>query len=171
MITDTHWEGKNRPRAIGPYEASQREKVIEVRRRLMCVPSPPVKLPRPRPLSPYHPERLAERLAVTLAMPEHLDPPQDEIPYVPGEAPTPAATSAEIIKEVCLKHGVKVTEIVSPIRSKHIIPARHEAMYRVREERHLSWAQLARLFNRDHTSVIHGWRKHKALLTAQEANA
>lgn len=159
------------PRAIGPYEASLRAQAIAARRRLTGKPRSVLSIAPPRPLSPFHPERLAEHLAVTLAMPEHVEPPQDEVPFLPDEIPTPAATSAEIIKEVCLKYGVKVTELVSPIRAQFIIPARHEAMYRVREERHLSWAQLARLFNRDHTSVIHGWRKHKALLVAQEDNA
>lgn len=93
------------------------------------------------------------------------------ITYV-GEVPdTPFITTDQILKEVCEKHQVSLKEVLSPMRSRYVIPARHEAMYRIREEKCLSWAQIGRIFDRDHTSVLHGWRKHKASLDAAAAEA
>lgn len=99
------------------------------------------------------------------------DPPRKRlvITYV-GEIPTaPSSTTDEIIDEVCAKHRVARKDVLSVIRSRYVIPARHEAMYRIREEKCLSWAQIGRIFDRDHTSVLHGWRKHKASIEAAEA--
>lgn len=147
-------------------EQERRDRLERMRRAATLPPTmKAITLRKPKLLPSFHPKRLAEHLVETLAEPVHVAP-EAETPFLPGEEPAPPATSAEIIKQVCAKHGVRPAEIVSPIRAHFIVPARHEAMYRIREERHLSWAQLARLFNRDHTSVIHGWRKHKASLEA-----
>lgn len=133
---------------------------MERMRRAATTPIPvrPISIPKSTPA-----EQSADQLAELLAAPIHAEP-TAESPFLPGEEPAPRATSAEIIKEVSLKHHVSVEEIVSQIRSAWVVAARFEAMYRIREERHLSWAQIGRLFGRDHTSVLHGWRKHKASL-------
>lgn len=138
----------------------------------------------PRPMSPFHPRLLAEKLEERLADPVHVEPVAEECtlapeyadpalpmetPFLPGEEPSKPPTSAEIIREVCDKHRVRPVEVVSEIRSRPIVAARHEAMYRIREERHLSWSQIGRLFGRDHTSVLAGWRQHQARMAAQEA--
>ena len=137
---------------VGPVEQSFRDRAILARRRL----------------SGHVPVQVIERLAIIAATPVKRREPSPrpiEPPYLPSEVPaTPARSSADIIKEVSLKHHVSVAEILSDIRSTWIVAARFEAMYRIREERHLSWAQIGLQFNRDHTSVIHGWRKYKKQL-------
>lgn len=140
---------------MGPIEASIRERAIEARRRL----------------AGHVPVQVIERLALMAATPRHrpaerapIAAPErapEESAYLPSEIPTPGASSAAIIKEVSLKHGVSVDDMISEIRSVPVVGARYEAIYRIREERHLSWAQIGRLFNRDHSTILHGWRMHR----------
>lgn len=66
----------------------------------------------------------------------------------------------DIIRVVATKHGVSVTDIKSQTRTLHIVEARHEAMalvYRLRPD--LSLPAIGRIFNRDHTSILHAVRK------------
>jgi hypothetical protein len=141
--------------SVGPYEQSLRDRAITARRNLVGKVSVDV----------------IKRIALVAATPVKRRGPSPqpiEPPYLPEEAPAPSPQlgSARIIKEVSLKHGVSVDEILSDIRSVGIVAARFEAMYRIREERRLSWAQIGRQFNRDHTSVLHGYRQHKKRLEA-----
>lgn len=140
-------------RAIGPYEQSVRDRAIQARRNLVGKVSVGV----------------IQRLAIIAATPvkRYARPEPIEPAYLPEEAPPPSQQfgSAQIIKQVSLKHRVSVDDILSDIRSVGIVKARFEAMYRIREERRLSWAQIGLQFHRDHTSVIHGWRKHKASIS------
>lgn len=84
----------------------------------------------------------------------------DEVPLMPS------ATTDQIIAEVCEKYGVARKDMLSAIRSQFIMPARFEAIYRLREEKSLSWAQIGRIFNRDHTTCLAAWRRHKAMMEA-----
>lgn len=142
--------------AVGPYEQSLRDRAIAARRNLVG----------------KVPVGVIERIALIAATPtkRYERPEPIEPVYLPEEAPPPSQQlgSAQIIKQVSLKHRVSVDEILSNIRSEWIVKARFEAMYRIREERHLSWAQIGRQFNRDHTSVLHGYRQHKKRLEAGE---
>ena len=74
--------------------------------------------------------------------------------------PKPLSWKA-ILFEVCNKHGLTVHELVGPQRSYPIVAARHEAMWRMTKETQMSLPQIGRrLGGRDHTTVIHGVRKH-----------
>lgn len=153
------------------FEQQRRER-LERMRKAAFAPAPkplPIVIPEPTP-PPPEPD-FSEPVQPAAAVAPLPPVPVVEGAYLPGEDIPPAFTSAEIIKQVCLKHHIKVSEIVSDMRSEWIVSARHEAMYRIREERHLSWMQIAKLFNRDHTSVIHGCRKHKASLEAEARKA
>lgn len=73
---------------------------------------------------------------------------------IPGE---------RIIKAVALKHNVQVAAIMGPSKSGRIVAIRHEAMVRVYQARpDLSLPQIGKLFDRDHTSVLHALRKVRA---------
>ena len=77
-----------------------------------------------------------------------------------------------IIRDVAAKHGVAVEEILGMSRQKHIVPARHEAMYRVRKERpDLSFPQIGKIFNRDHTVPIYAVAKIEAQRAALSEGA
>lgn len=135
---------------VGPYEQSLRERAIQARRNLVGKVSVGV----------------IERIAMIAATPtkRYTRPEPREPAYLPEDVPahaTPQYGSAQIIKEVSLQHGVSVAEMLSDIRSAGVVKARFEAIYRIRNERKLSWAQIGRQFNRDHTSILHGYRQHK----------
>ena len=66
----------------------------------------------------------------------------------------------QIILETAIKHGVTEAEILGPCRTKKYVDARHEAMWRARQERpDLSLPQIGNAFRRDHTSILSAVRK------------
>lgn len=66
-----------------------------------------------------------------------------------------------IVMEVCLKHAVSMMEITSDQRKQQIVHARHEAFWRCSKETRLSLANIGgKMGGFDHTTVIHGIRKH-----------
>lgn len=71
----------------------------------------------------------------------------------------------QIIKQVADKHCISVEEIKSHRRSRNVVNARHEAFYRCRHETSNSLPQIGRFFGgRDHSTVLHGIRKHQERL-------
>lgn len=73
-----------------------------------------------------------------------------------------------IISEVCEKYGIDWIELASHRRSVPAVIARHEAMYRMRHETVMSLPAIGRrLGGRDHTSVIHGIRRHEERMAAE----
>ena len=74
-----------------------------------------------------------------------------------------------IIREVCLKHSVKLNEIMSTRRRRNIVDARHEAFYRLKNETSLSLPQIGRMMGGfDHTTVLHGVKRHEARFNTGE---
>lgn len=62
----------------------------------------------------------------------------------------------EIIMRVAQWRGVPFAVIVGTRRTRHIVAARFEAIRAVADARpDLSLPQLGRIFNRDHTSILH----------------
>ncbi len=64
----------------------------------------------------------------------------------------------DIIAEVADEFQLFPSDIVSHKRRSKIVSARHKAMWRARQETDASYLKLARIFKRDHTTVIHGVR-------------
>ncbi len=80
-----------------------------------------------------------------------------------GETIAPAAPAApptlrEIQDAVCKVQGVAREDLLSPRRSPRVARARQLAMYMARELTPMTLAEIARGFDRDHTTVIHGLR-------------
>ncbi len=81
-----------------------------------------------------------------------------------GEAPAAAASprpapSLEQIQEaVCAVEGISREQLLSPRRSAKIARARQLAMFIARELTALSLVEIARGFDRDHTTVLHAIR-------------
>lgn len=69
-----------------------------------------------------------------------------------------------IILQVCNKHGITYTEIISPRREVRLVRARHEAMWRLKQETAMSFPSIGRRFNRDHTTVLHAVRVYEERL-------
>ena len=69
----------------------------------------------------------------------------------------------EIIKSVSNYYQLKPLSIRGMKRDKHLVRARHLAMYILKEDACLSLTEIGRWFsNRDHTSVLHAVRKVEA---------
>lgn len=66
--------------------------------------------------------------------------------------------------EICSKHDVTLAQLQSPIRMKHIVRARWELMYRANREIGATLPRIGHFLNRDHTTVLHGIRRHVAHL-------
>jgi len=85
-------------------------------------------------------------------------------------ANTPATISqAEtILREVCLSHRIRRNELLSARRDAALVRARHEACWRMKNETSLSYPQIGRLLGgRDHTTILHGVRKHAERMAAR----
>jgi chromosomal replication initiation ATPase DnaA len=68
----------------------------------------------------------------------------------------------QIVFEVCRKHGLTYDEIMGHQRSVRIAIARHEAFYRLATETTSSLPRIGKwMGGKDHTSVLHGIRRHR----------
>jgi len=69
---------------------------------------------------------------------------------------------------VCRTRKVTREEVCSRMRTKTIAAARHELWWRLRNDPdlELSYDEIGRLFDRNHTSVLHGVRAHKRRMAA-----
>lgn len=66
-----------------------------------------------------------------------------------------------IIADTAAKHGLTATDLVGRSRALHtIIPARQEAMYLCAHDTPYGLPEIGKAFKRDHTTVLHGIRKH-----------
>lgn len=78
-------------------------------------------------------------------------------------------TPGEIIRHVARKHGLTVDEMCSGRRFRKIARAKQEAMWELRQKTSLSYPGIARRLNLlDHTSVMHGEKRHAERLEAAE---
>lgn len=72
-------------------------------------------------------------------------------------AKTPAR---EIISRIGAVHGYTLAQITSPRVEKKLVQARFDAIKAVADARpDLSLPQIGRIFNRDHTSILHALKK------------
>lgn len=69
----------------------------------------------------------------------------------------------DIIAEVADEFKVFPSDILAHKKKPKYVSARHKAMYRARQETDASYLKLARIFKRDHTTVIHGVRCWEAI--------
>jgi hypothetical protein len=66
-----------------------------------------------------------------------------------------------IALEVAAKHRLLLVDLLSVRRNRALVEARHEAMYRMKTETSMSFPEIGRrLGGRDHTTVMHGVRRH-----------
>ncbi|MCA9372581.1 chromosomal replication initiator protein DnaA [Candidatus Woesebacteria bacterium] len=76
------------------------------------------------------------------------------------ETPKLLVNPSDVIKEVARYYQLRQTEIKGKQRLKHLVAARHLAMFIMKEDLKLPLVEIGRWFaGRDHTSVIHGTRK------------
>jgi chromosomal replication initiator protein len=89
-----------------------------------------------------------------------------------SEPPVADSPSVDAIQEaVCSVRGVSRQDLLSAKRTSRISHARQLAMYLTRQETSLSLAQIAREFNRDHTTVLHAIRTVSTRLAPESETA
>jgi chromosomal replication initiator protein len=109
---------------------------------------------------------LSEPVTPSLARRALNSPPGDEsaeaLPTAVG--PAPHGRVLAIQEAICSVCGVSKQDLLSVKRNSRISHARQLAMYLTRRETELSLTQIAREFNRDHTTVLHAIRSVSARL-------
>lgn len=93
-------------------------------------------------------------------------PPEDESSEKPRTGPTGWRA---IVVRVAQRHGVSSADILGKSRCRPIMAARQEAIYHVVVETGMSLPMIGRRFGRDHTTILHNFRAHKAKLQAGTA--
>jgi hypothetical protein len=66
-----------------------------------------------------------------------------------------SARAREIIRICADKNGLTIDTILSPQRTQKVAEARQQAMWMVARETSMSLAEIGRIFDRDHTTVIY----------------
>ena len=64
------------------------------------------------------------------------------------------------IGSVARRYQLSFEDILGKRRHRYLVKARHHAMWLVRRNTSLSYTKMAKLFNKDHATVIYGVRKH-----------
>lgn len=132
--------------------AAMKAAAAERRVRLYAPPPPPPKPvvvaePEPEPLprqTTKGPDPLAAyRHAYEIAIPHDMQP----------------QIAKQIIAETSQEMGVYAFDMTGQSRVETVSRARAIAMWRVADKTTLSLTQIARLFNKDHTTVIHAVRR------------
>lgn len=114
------------------------------------------------------PKPISRALLVAAKAKAKVRMPHDTLDVSLPPVETAPSTAYEIIREVCIKYGLTKPELFSARRRNPLPEARHEAMYRMSKETQLSLPAIGRkLGGRDHTTVIHGIRKHTAQLRGE----
>jgi hypothetical protein len=70
--------------------------------------------------------------------------------------------SKRILLDVCAEFNVNLNDLKSPCRERRIMQARHEAIYRLRENTTLSFVQIGKILDRDHSTCVDAYHKVRA---------
>ena len=74
---------------------------------------------------------------------------------------SPRDSLLAVIDAIAVKHGMTAADIRGPDRRHKFVIARHEAMAAVKQAKpDMSYPQMGRLFNRDHSTVLYAVKKH-----------
>ncbi|WIY54132.1 helix-turn-helix domain-containing protein [Devosia sp. YIM 151766] len=115
-----------------------------------------------------------QKAVAAAVAPAQLEPPivivvtQEQIDEADDRTPIiPMPSGKAILREVSEKHKVAMVDLLSTRRARAYVLARHEAMYRMRHETSMSYPQIGRrMGGRDHSTVMHGIRKHAERMEA-----
>lgn len=66
---------------------------------------------------------------------------------------TPRQVSIDLMYDIAFKHGVTYDQLIGPMRTNRLVKARREAAVRLRNERQLSYPQIARYLHRDPSTI------------------
>ena len=73
--------------------------------------------------------------------------------------------TSNVVREVSHRHAVPMHEIFSPTKTRLVVAARREAIYRLKFEKPTtSAAKLGRWFGRDHSTIMHALACYQELM-------
>lgn len=132
--------------------------------RSMAVPS---RIVKPEPIVPVLPPvpvpslpvAMSEKAAIPLSVGLLDD--LDEAELVQIRSILRRDSVKRVVDEISEQTGIPSVRIVSTSRNKEVVAARHRAFYEL-QCAGFSLTQLGRMFKIDHTTALHGIRKHKA---------
>lgn len=81
----------------------------------------------------------------------------------------PVITPEKIIQVVCDHFGLNADHLKSSCRDKELVHARHVIFYFLRKHTSISLKNAGRIFNRDHTTVLHGLDKLSDIMDTEPA--
>ena len=61
-----------------------------------------------------------------------------------------------LLAEICKRYHVTIADLAGRSRKQRIAWARQEAFYEMRQHATLSFPAIGKIFNRDHTTIMHG---------------
>ena len=65
-----------------------------------------------------------------------------------------------IAEQVCEAHGVRFQDVLAVCREQPIVEARRAVMAALRDSGRFSYPEIAKLMQRDHTTVMYDVRRH-----------
>lgn len=65
----------------------------------------------------------------------------------------------EILRSVAHKHGLSVQDLKGVSRKCHIKKARWEAMFEIRHNTDMTFQNIGKIFNRDHSTIMYAVKK------------
>lgn len=115
-------------------------------------------------------------LKMTYIPPEPVPPKVEVAPYIVPDEPEftftmelPSDLIRKVIRETAERHSLDVSDIYGKRRSRHIVPARSEACYRLNKELGISLTTIARKIGyNDHSSVFTAVHRHEAAIKRME---
>jgi len=69
----------------------------------------------------------------------------------------------DIIREEVKRYRINLEVLQSDTKTATLVKIRHYIMWRARKESGMSFPELGKLFNRDHSSVLHAYKKTERL--------
>jgi chromosomal replication initiator protein len=76
----------------------------------------------------------------------------------------------QIINDVCDFYGITMPQIKGKCRLRSYVKARFVSMYLLRKRTDLTFMEIARMFHRDHTSVIYAFQTIEEVLSLKYDN-
>lgn len=150
--------------------AGQREHYSAVRSRLWPKEAAPAERPRriiPLRAQPHRPDVAPKIVSLPLIV---LKQPRTRdwliIRHNKGRASV-FRNWRKLVRQICEKNGVTLKDVMSDFRGRQVVDARFECYWHMRENLKMSFPSIgAALGGKDHTTVLHGYRRHCAKLAA-----
>ena len=78
---------------------------------------------------------------------------------------TQQVKAKEIVTKVCNYYGIEEKYIYKKLRKKQVINSRHMAIYLVKKHVNMNNTDMAEVFKKDRTTILHAVQKMQDLLT------